>query len=130
MKNLIYIFILFPFLLGCSTNIPSSNKNGEGLSFEKNDRDEYDIIVLDTGYDLFLRTIAQPESFHSEEFYKTRNSFYVNEWNIRNSQPQRYDPNFYSTYIDYNPSVEYGVHFEYKLYNFFKYIEWKYKVRF
>lgn len=130
MKNLIYIFILLPLLLSCSANIPTAAENSEGLSFEKNDKDEYDIIVLDTGYDMYLKTIAQPENFHSEEFYKSENSFYVNEWNIRNSQPQAYDPNFYSTYIDYNPSVEYGIHFEYKLYNFFKYIEWKYKVRF
>ncbi|MDD3457995.1 MAG: DUF6146 family protein [Weeksellaceae bacterium] len=130
MKNIVLISVSLLFLCSCATNIASSKESIDTLSFEKNEQDEYDIMVLDTGYDYFLKTMAKPENFHSEEFYKSRNGFYVNEWNIRHSQPQHYDPNFYSTYIDYNQSVAYGVHFEYKLYNFFKYIEWKYKIRF
>lgn len=129
MKKFVLIFLILPLIYGCSTIGSTSRPSDSTMNFEKNDENEYDIIVLDTQYDFYLRSIAQPENFYSEQYYKTNNGFFVAEWNLRYNQPDRYDPNFYSTYIDYNPQTEYGLHFEYKLYNFFKFIEWKYRIR-
>lgn len=127
MKNIFYIIICCQFLMNCATNIPTT-KEENTLSFEKNDEDEYDLMVMDPQYDIFLKTIARPENFYSEEFYKNRNRIYVNEWNLRNSQPFNYDPNFYTLRIDYDSNVDYGINLEYKLYNFFEFLKWKYKV--
>ena len=113
--------------MSCSTQISPSSTH-DTLSFEKNDENEYDIIVLDTEYNMYLLSIAKPANFHSEEYYKNKNIFYVSEWNSRVSQPHRFDPNFYSMRIDYSPTVNYGLNLEYKLYNYFQFIKWKYKV--
>jgi hypothetical protein len=127
LKRFTYIFI-FLFVLGsCSTQTPVRN-DADTLSFEKNDENEYDIIVLDTQYDMYLMSIAKPMNFYSEEYYRTKNIFYVSEWNSRVSQPHRFDPNFYSMRIDYNSTEKYGINLEYKLYNYFQFIKWKYKV--
>lgn len=126
MKNLLYITACL-FFFGCTQkflHIPDSSS----LSFEKNEEDEYDIIVLDPQYDIFLATIARPMNFYSEDYYKRNNHRFVTEWNIRNSQPFTYDPDFYALRIDYDPKMNYGIKLEYKLYNFFEFIKWKYKV--
>lgn len=98
------------------------------LNFEKDDHDEYDIVVLDTGYDMFLQSIAKPMNYYSESYYKNKNQFYVMEWNLRHSQPMVYVPDFYAVRIDYEDRKEYGIKLEYKLYNFFQFIKWKYKI--
>ena len=127
MKNLLYIFLCLEFLTSCGTNLPNQSETGS-LSFEKNEEDEYDIIVLDPQYESYLASIARPMHFYSENYYKSKNRIYVNEWNIRHSQPFTYDPDFYALRIDYDPNMDYGILLEYKLYNFFEFIKWKYKV--
>lgn len=129
MKKIVLIFLFLPLIYSCSTHLQPNEPVENTMRFEKDDADTYDIIVLDPQYDFYLKSMAQPENFYSEQYYKTKNDSYVLEWNLRYNQPQRYDANFYSTYIDYNPQTEYGLHFEYKLYNFFKFIEWKYNVK-
>lgn|SRR5690606_2024939 len=127
MKNLLYIFLCFQILTGCSSQLPATTESAS-LAFEKNEEDEYDIIVLDPQYETYLASIAKPMHFYSENYYKNKNQVYVTEWNIRHSQPFSYDPNFYSLRIDYDPNMNYGIKLEYKLYNFFEFIKWKYKV--
>jgi hypothetical protein len=131
MKTILIFTMASLLFSSCSTNQinpENKDKTENTLSFEKNDEDEYDIIVLDPQYETFLKSIAKPKDFYSESYYKTKNEFYVMEWNLRYSQPLRYDPDFYAVRIDYNPSVDYGLNLEYKLFNFFQFINWKYKV--
>ncbi len=128
-----FVIMLFSFLIwNCvsQTTSPVTEKSKEesSLMLEKNDEDEYDIIVLDPQYETYLRSIAMPMNYYSEQYYKSRNEIYVTEWNLRHSQPFRYDPDFYAVSIDYNPRTDYGIKLEYKLYNFFQFINWKYKV--
>lgn len=125
------ILFLCLFVIGiinsCATQYPQPSDEKE-LSFEENEEGEYDIIVFDSQYHYFLNSIAQPKEFHSESYYKTRNTFLVTEWNARHNQPMRYDPSLYEVSIDYNPQVDYGHDFEYKLFNFFMFIQWKYGI--
>lgn len=127
MRILFLCLLLLGFLTSCATQIPKNQTENE-LVFEENDEGEYQIIVLDTQYEYFLSAIAKPKNFHSENYYKNRNIFYVNEWNSRHNQAFQYDPNLYEVRIDYQPHIDYGLDFEYRLYNFFKFIEWKYNV--
>lgn len=127
LKPFAYIITILLILSSCATQAPIKSAT-DTLSFEKNEEEEYDIIVLDTEYNMYLMSIAKPMNFYSEEYYKNKNIFYVSEWNSRVSQPFRFDPNFYSMRIDYNPSENYGLKLEYKLYNYFQFINWKYKV--
>lgn len=128
-----FVMLLFSFLFWSCTNqvvSPASEKPKEenSLKLEKNDEDEYDIIVLDPQYETYLRSIAMPMNYYSEQYYKSKNEIYVTEWNLRHSQPFKYDPDFYAVSIDYDPQTDYGINLEYKLFNFFQFINWKYKV--
>lgn len=129
MKFSIFAILLILLFSGCTTTTPTPANTPENtLNFEKNDEEEYDIIVFDSQYDVFLMTVAKPKNFYSKSYYKNKNQFYVSEWNSRHSQPFHYDPDLYAVHIDYRHNVDYGLNLEYKLYNFFKFIEWKYKV--
>ena len=126
MINFVYILGFIFIILSCSTQNQSSNI-AQNITFEQ-DEEEYDLIVSDSDYEIYLKTIAQPMNHYSESFYRSKNQFYVIEWNLRHNNPLRYNPNIYTSYISYDPNIEYGLNFEFKLYNFFKFVEWKYKI--
>lgn len=93
----------------------------------KNEDGEWDLTVIDTQFDYFLSAVARPISQYTESYLKTKNTFLVNEWNgYYNSGRYR---NIIESGIDYDPKENYGIRFEYKLYQVFVYVNWKYKLR-
>ena len=64
---------------------------------------------------------------YSESYLKTKNQFLVSEWNS-NFRSGRYR-NIIESSVDYDPNVEYGIKFEYKLYQVFVFVKWKYGLR-
>ena len=94
-----------------------------------NDSLEYEIIIIDQGFQTYLNSIAKPKWYYSKAYYQAKNKFYVTEWNIRVRNPQRYSPNIYEQQIDYDFNVDYGLEVDFKLYNYFKFVEYKYKVK-
>ncbi|MET3535465.1 DUF6146 family protein [Chryseobacterium limigenitum] len=128
MKNLILIlFIIFiPFSCSSQTS-PKSDPEKSEMKPEKNDDGEWDITVIDTQFDYFLSAIAKPMSQYSESYLKTKNTFLVSEWNSYYTSG-RYR-NVIESSIDYDPKENYGLKFEYKLYQVFAYVNWKYGLR-
>lgn len=126
-----FLLLLLVFISSCSSNTTSeNNKNFETkMSFEPDENGEYDIIVMDPQYDMYLKSIAKPQFYYSYEYYKTKNRNFAIIWNQRHMNPMAYNPDLYAVSIDLDPQIYYGEEFEYKLYNFFKFIEWKYRVR-
>lgn len=94
-----------------------------------NEKTEYEIIIIEPGFDLWLHSIAKPEGYYSQSFLENRNQIYVLEWNARVAQPFNYDPNLYEMRIDYDPNIDYGYEVNYKLYNYFIYFQRKYDQR-
>lgn len=131
MKNSIFLFLIV--LLGLATScssqktIAKDNENQTAIKPEKNDDGEYDLIVIDTQYDYFLNAIAKPMNFYTEEYLKSRNTFLVSEWNsYYYSGKYR---NIIESSIDYDQREKYGLKFEYKLYQVFAYVQWKYGLK-
>lgn len=93
------------------------------------DENDYEIIIIEPGFNGWLESTARPEGYYSQEFLKSRNAIYVQAWNQRNSQPYTYDPNLYELRIDYDTRTDYGYEVNYKLYNYFIYFQLKYKQR-
>ena len=91
-----------------------------------NDSLEYEIIIIEVGFDSWLVT-QRPKEFFSESFLETRNRFYVQTYNQRVLEPQRYDPNLYFQQINYEPNIHYGLDVNYLLYMYFEYFQKKYK---
>lgn len=130
MKKAAYLLIaLLMFSCGSVQKTPKSDLPEEAVKIA-NEELEYEIIIIDVGFRSYLLSIAQPANFYSLEYYEQRNRVYVNEWNNRHRDPMRYNPNIYQNEINYDPNIRYGLDVNYKLYNYFKFVEYKYKERF
>jgi hypothetical protein len=57
------------------------------------EKTEYEIIIIEPGFDFWLQSIAKPEGYYSQSYLENRNYIYVVEWNSRVSQPFTYNPN-------------------------------------
>lgn len=99
----------------------------EGAGVELNDEEsEYELLIIDPGFNAWLRSIARPKGFYSLAFLENRNNFYVQEWNRRVLGPGEGDIRFYELQINYDPQEEYGYDLNYELYNYFIYFQRRY----
>lgn len=112
-------------LLILATCAISGFGQSDTLRFEpaENETDsvEYELIVLDPGYDMYLATQPGME-FYSQQYYENWNMRYVLEWNIRHTQPLVYG-DIYLTHIDYRQEIDYGLELNYRLYHYFRFFE-------
>lgn len=137
MKSIIYILLICGFAISCNTTKPATSNKNEMLENTKlsdtvsisNEELEYEIIIIEPGFNYWLVSTARPEGFYSQQYLENRNLIYVNEWNNRVIQPQTYNPNLYEMQIDYRPGIDYGYEVNYKLYNYFIYFQLTYKQR-
>ncbi|BAO77491.1 hypothetical protein WPG_3261 [Winogradskyella sp. PG-2] len=91
------------------------------------DESDYEIIIIEPGFNAWLIGRARPEGFHSQQWLESRNAILVQAWNQRALQPMVYDPNLYELRIDYDIRTDYGYEVNYKLYNYFLFFQLKYK---
>jgi len=136
MRKILFTALCFGLLLvSCSGNkkIVSSDEITSEVTSDTlkiaNEALEYEIIIIEPGFNQWLNTVARPEGFYSQSFMENRNRLYVIEWNSRVMQAQRFDSNLYEMQIDYRSTVDYGYDVNYKLYNYFLYFQDKYKQR-
>lgn len=135
MKPYIYLLLILGFLMSCKTSKRIPIKNNEEANKITandtlkiaNDELEYEIIIVEPGFNYWLASRAKPKGYYSQQFLENRNYLYVTEWNQRVQQPSRYNPNLYEMQIDYQPGIDYGYDVNYKLYNYFIYFQLTYK---
>lgn len=87
-----------------------------------NDSLEYEVIIIDSGFNSWLASYAKPRNYYSETYLENKNQMYVREWNNRASQPQRYR-NLYEMRIDYDSNIHYGYEVNYLIYNYMIYFQ-------
>ncbi|CAL2074984.1 DUF6146 family protein [Tenacibaculum sp. 190524A02b] len=133
MKILRYIpiTIIFSFLIyaSCSTPIKKNKEIKEEPVVIANDSLEYEIIIIDPGFTVYLNTVARPSGFYSQNYLEMKNRLYVFEWNQRVRNPSVFNPNVYENLIDYQPHIDYGYDVNYKLFNYFEFAQQKYSMR-
>lgn len=128
MKNFVLVLLLVCIPFGCfSQDTARKDKKKQEMKPSKNEDGEWELTVIDTQFDYFLNAVARPISQYSESYLKTKNTFLVNEWNSYYSSGKY--RNIIESGIDYDPKENYGIKFEYKLYQVFVYVNWKYKLR-
>ena len=88
-----------------------------------NDSLQYEVVIIDSGFNSWLYGNAKPRGFYSESYLENRNQIYVTEWNSRAMQPQRYNPNLYEMQINYDRNVHYGYEVNYLIYNYMIYFQ-------
>lgn len=125
------IMALCGFMFGCKT--------GETANAEKtvaqgnaavnndtvriaNDSLEYEVIIIDPGFNNWLYSRAKPRGFYGQPYMENRNRFWVNEWNNRVINPQCYG-DMYQMRIDYSPNIDYGYEVNYMLFNYLVYFQ-------
>ena len=129
MKKLLFLLAFAAVLFACN----SQKKVVTGEVKEKveitadNDSTEYELVVMDPGYESFLITQPYPKNYYSNNYYRNWNYQYVTEWNYRYDNPNRYG-DFYETRIDYDPNIDYGIDLNYRLYQYFQFIRKEYGI--
>ena len=102
LKHLLLLSVLFILIYSCG----SSPKEKTITQKEKpvvieNDSLEYEVIIIDPGFTYYLNAIAQPRNFYSQSYMETRNTVWVNTWNMRARNPSRFNSTIYENSIDY-----------------------------
>ncbi|MBE7638909.1 hypothetical protein GUB10_01065 [Salegentibacter sp. BLCTC] len=133
MKNFIYILLFGLFLYSCGSS--KNRKLGDSQINEDtvriaNDSLEYEIIIIEPGFNLFINSVAKPEGYYSQQYLENKNKILVSDYNQRVSQPQIYNSDLYLQEINYDPSIDYGYEVNYLLYNYFVYFSRHYNQRF
>jgi hypothetical protein len=117
------VFVILVILVALQTDVFSQNKRDRvkvKADTVSVDSLEYELIVLDPGFDSWL--VTQPsKNFYSKEYYEQKNRLYVLEWNQRYMSSR--NNGRYDSFIDYNSNTDYGLELNYKLYYYFKFFE-------
>lgn len=131
MKNLIFSLLFIAVVLSCSgpQQIASSatDKKFSDTVRIANDALEYEVVIIEPGFNGWLQSTARPRGYYSESFLEGRNQLYVLEWNLRARQPQRFNPNLYEIEINYDAKTHYGYEVNYLIYNYFIYFQMKHQ---
>ncbi|SFD37897.1 DUF6146 family protein [Algibacter pectinivorans] len=137
MKNIIFVLLATVFVCACNSSKTASSNTDERLENLKtndtvkiaNDDIEYEIIIIEPGFNFWLASRARQRGYYSQTYLETRNYQYVLEWNQRVTQPQRFDTSLYELQIDYQSNIDYGYEVNYMLYNYFIYFQLTYNQR-
>ena len=116
-RNL-YIFTVIALIISCS-----SNKNIAGKSVEDSNQDstQYEMIVMDPGFETWFATNSKPDWYHSLNYYENWNRQYTHTWNAKASTfPYGH---LLSTPINYEDNIDYGLEINHKLFYYFQFVE-------
>jgi endonuclease YncB( thermonuclease family) len=135
MRTLLIAMVVALSAISCQTKaqVTSSNEvanakviKGDTVKIA-NDEIEYAVYIIDPGFTHWLQSRSFPRGYHSETFLENKNRWYVEEWNRRVLQPQRYDSKLYEMQINYDPRIHYGYEVNYLIYNYMVYFQNTYK---
>jgi hypothetical protein len=131
MNKIIFILFISIAFLACKSQKQAVKGEAPEVKIETgtadNDSTEYELVVFDPAYETFLASQPYPKWYYSNEYYRNWNIQYVTEWNYRHDNPSTYG-SFYETRIDYNPNIDYGLDLNYRLYQYFQFIEKEYGI--
>lgn len=133
MRFLLMLVIIAVCLSACNSGKQHVEKENEispsavvdTIRIENKELD-YEIIILDIGFETWLATQRSPD-YYTKPTLESKNKFYVMEWNRRVMNPMGYNPNLYMQQINYDDKIDYGMEVNYLLYMYFQFFQDKYK---
>ena len=133
MKNILILVLLLLIGVSCKSSKTQTN-TGDNESDSQtqdtiriaNDDIEYEVIIIEAGFDSWMNRRARPRSYYSSTFLEARNVQYVTEWN-RRVVSSNFDKSLYEMQINYTQGIDYGFEVNYMLYHFFVFFEERYK---
>lgn len=118
MKKLIFLLLIAVAFGSCKT-LQNISKSDSSTSVSI-DSTEYQITIIDPGFDQWYTMRYSPAKELSNDIYRSKNTFAVNNWNAYFTQG-RYS-RVINSYIQYIYSTDYGIEVNRKLYWYFVYI--------
>lgn len=89
---------------------------------ENNDTIEYELIILDPGFDAWFVKTMRPQGFYSQAYLENWNRILTDQWNAliptggrRSCLPE--------TYLNYDTRIDYGIKLNHKLFYYFRYVQ-------
>lgn len=95
-------------------------QDGNLIDIKQND-EQYEVMVLDAGFETWFATAWSPAKDRSQEYYASWNQQYVTEWNFKANRAQ--NANFFQNQIQYDQTEDYGIAVERKLFYYFRWVE-------
>lgn len=121
------VAIVSLFIIVLAFGCVNQKQSAKSVRIEhESDSVEYELLVMDAGFETYLSSIAKPKNFYSQNYYENWNKRYVMEWNSRYHSVNHGD--IYGSYIDYDQAIDYGLDLNYQLYNYFLFFEKSNKV--
>ncbi|MDX9940740.1 MAG: DUF6146 family protein, partial [Bacteroidales bacterium] len=88
---------------------------------------EYELLIIDPAFETWYLRYQRPESYYSLEYLENWNRQLVMQWNSMVMRPGRPDC-MPSNFLDYDPSVSYGLTLNHKLYYYFRFTQQKCRI--
>ncbi|MDD2987041.1 DUF6146 family protein [Flavobacterium sp.] len=134
MKFASLLLLLSSIIFSCSTKKSMENKENLAIMPKdtlriENKELEYEVIILEPGFNMWLQTTAKPRNYYDQSYLETRNRIWVTNYNIRVSDRGSYHSQLYELPIDYQRTIDYGYEVNYLLYNYLVYFQLHYKQR-
>ncbi len=126
MKNIVLLIALSAIIIACKGPGQISQISLLNDVAEVADTVEYELIIIDPGFDSWFISHAKPVWFYSQSYLESWNRQYVTAWNSKTMSGRQ--NRFFETYIDYLPHIDYGLELNYKLFYYFQYVERKLRV--
>ena len=118
MKSYIFTVMVLIIAIACSS---TKNLPEKAVDIETEDSVEYEIIVMDPGFETWFITNSKPEWYHSLDYYENWNRQYTHTWNAQLSNFSK--GHLLSNPINYEDNIDYGLEINHKLFYYFQYVE-------
>jgi hypothetical protein len=123
----IFLFGIVALMAWACSPVKNASKTSAVIAKSIQDSTEYEILIVDNGFDQWYLLNFTPAQDRTNEYYHTKNIISVGNWNDL-YHTLKYS-NIIDSYIDYRPDVEYGIGVNRKLYWYFRYVRSKYGIR-
>ena len=124
MKNLLIPAFLVLLIWSCN---PSQHVSKSSVHKIALDSTEYEISITDPGFNTWYLLNYSPSKDYGNEYYRSKNQLGVNNWNDYFTHGRYHKA--IDCFINYYPSIDYGIEVNRKLYWYFKYSEEKSGIR-
>jgi hypothetical protein len=125
MKRIMGIMWLMVFAVAATSQ--EEPKHSATVVKDSKDTTEYEVVIIDPQFDQWYLANFTPAKDYSDAYYRSKILVSVPIWN------EYYTKGYYrsiiNNYIDYQPSVEYGIQVDRKIFWYFRYIQENYGVR-
>jgi hypothetical protein len=89
----------------------------------KSDKTEYEITIIENGFNQWMASNARPRGFYSQIYLENYNKRYVTLWNSWATQGRNSD--LFPFLIPYEFHIDYGYEVNYMLFQYFQFIHFK-----